>query len=288
MNEDFEYARPDDVFYDYCLYEYVPPASVTGKFRSVNLLRNSFLVTGAGGAMYDLLEGLCGALGRGNTVWGVKMADGQEISWEYYFYDYRRRDRERSLSRVLHAMRPWVCTRLVPNENLNYFMFSIDISDDLLEKYQELDRVHVYIGTPGSTVSAGICYEVTQEGARLENFYYFFRPADQMDQIAAKIACSAQIDDLRIAPEDILWPELRDCATICCANKPRCDCIYFSGITVEQFIFFLHKTGYPDPIIRFVEENRGLLDHLLFDVGFDYRMENGALVIVKSAYYGTF
>ena len=30
------------------------------------------------------------------------------------------------------------------------------------------------------------------------------------------------------------------------------------------------------------------LDHMLYDVGFDYRMEGGRLNILKSAYYGVF
>ncbi|MFO8048146.1 MAG: hypothetical protein R6U29_03855 [Desulfosudaceae bacterium] len=287
MNEDFEYVQPDDVFYDYCLHEYTPPASVKGKFRSVNLLRHSFATRGVDGAMYDLVEALRQAVGPGNTVWGLKLA-GQTVTWEYYFYDYRRRDRERSLSLVLQAMRPWTRTRITPNENLHYFMFSIDISDQLLRGDRSLDPVHLYIGTPGSTVSAGICYGLTEKGARLENFYYFFHPADQMEEIVAKIACSAQIDDLRVPLDQILWPELRQCRTICCANKPWCDCVYFSGIKVDQFLFFLRKMGYPGQLINFVEEHRDRLDHLLFDVGFDYRMDKGKLVIPKSGYYGTF
>ncbi|OQX64179.1 MAG: hypothetical protein B5M56_00360 [Desulfococcus sp. 4484_241] len=287
MDNILEYAQENDAFYNYCLYEYDPLTPVAGKLRSVSLLRHSFSFMNAGRAMYDLIPALRKAVGPGNTVWGLKKA-GQAISWEYYFYDYRRRDRERSVSMVLEAMRPWVRTRIIPNENLHYFMFSIDITDDLLKGDGELDTVHLYIGNPGSAVSAGICYAVTEEGACLENFYHFYHPADQMDEIISKIVCSAQIDDLRVPVDKILWPELRQCVTICCANKPRCDCIYFSGITVDQFLFFLGKMDYPEPLVSFVEQHRDRLDHLLFDVGFDYRMEEGALVIPKSGYYGTF
>jgi hypothetical protein len=31
--------------------------------------------------------------------------------------------------------------------------------------------------------------------------------------------------------------------------------------------------GYPRGFISFVEQNRSRLDHLLYDAGFDYRME---------------
>ena len=45
---------------------------------------------------------------------------------------------------------------------------------------------------------------------------------------------------------------------------------------------------YPDSIVAFVCEHRDRLDHLLYDVGIDYRMEDGKIVVLKSAYYGTF
>ena len=46
--------------------------------------------------------------------------------------------------------------------------------------------------------------------------------------------------------------------------------------------------AYPRELVYFMEEKRPLLDHLLFDVGFDYRMEGKDLAILKSGYYGFF
>ena len=37
-----------------------------------------------------------------------------------------------------------------------------------------------------------------------------------------------------------------------------------------------------------MEKNRSMLDHLEYDVGFDYRMDGSDLVILKSGYYGIF
>jgi len=284
---DLEYAREDDVLYNYCLWEYRPALSPAGRLRSVNLLRHSFHYLGADPAMYDLVDALRWEIGMGNTVWGVKKT-GDRMGWEYYFYDYRRRDRERSLSRVLHVMSPWVRSSVVPDENLHYFMFSLDVDDELLRGERDLDCAHIYIGNPGSAVSSGICYARTADGMRLENFYFFFHPAGRMEEIVGKVSCSAQIDGTRIPLDDIIRPELRDCHTICCANKQRSDCIYFSGITIDQFLFFLQWMEYPRPLVSFVRDSYSLLDHLRFDVGFDYRMEEGELVILKSGYYGTF
>ena len=57
----------------------------------------------------------------------------------------------------------------------------------------------------------------------------------------------------------ILRPELRDCNTICVANKQRNDTAYFSGVNVDQLLFFLKLLKYPPAIVGFVEENRGNL-----------------------------
>ena len=86
----------------------------------------------------------------------------------------------------------------------------------------------------------------------------------------------------------VLVPELRRCRTICVANKQTHDCIYFSGVDVDQLAWFLRHLRYPSEVIGFVEANRAQLDHLLFDVGFDYRMEDGGLRVLKSGYYGVF
>jgi hypothetical protein len=88
--------------------------------------------------------------------------------------------------------------------------------------------------------------------------------------------------------EAVLIPQLRRCRTICLANKQSHDCIYFSGVDIDQLQFFLKWLEYPQVITEFVAKNRNNLDHLLFDVGFDYRMDGGALRILKSGYYGVF
>ena len=174
------------------------------------------------------------------------------------------------------------------NEDLLYFMFSIDIDHDLVSGKKDLDEVHMYIGNPGSDVSSGICYSLTPERSRLENFYFFFDTKKHEEDILAKAASSAHIDSSQIGIDRILVPELRDCRVTVIANKQENDSVYFSGINVDQLIFFLEKMKYPESILTFVIENRSRLDHLLFDAGFDYRQEGRELKILKSGYYGFF
>lgn len=282
-----EYTTDGDIFYDYCLWEYKPVVPHENKFRSINLLFHSFNITNANENFYTLVKSIREVIGIFNTVWGIKQ-EGKELFWEFYFYDYKRRDRDISISRLLEIIRPFTPSRLKVNENLHYFMFSIDFSNDLLTGKQDLEEVHMYIGNPGSSVSSGICYSLTEEKTRLENLYYFFDAEKQMDDIIPKVICSAHIDTSVIHLNEIILPELKKCRVIVVANKQQNDSIYFSGIDIDQFIFFLKKMDYNAKFISFAEENRSMLDHLKYDVGIDYRMEENRLRILKSGFYGFF
>jgi hypothetical protein len=283
-----EITTEQDVFYDYCLWGYQPVAPHAGKLRSVNLLAHSFEVAGINPRAFELIPALRAGIGQSRTVWGVKRR-GETLSWEFYFYDYRRRERERSITRVLEILRPFVGCEVRADERRPYFMFSLDIDDALLTGSRQLGEVHMYVGNVGSTVSSGICYELTPGGgSRLENFYFFFDARRQLKEITGKVACSAYLDATRLDLNRILWPELCDCRVIVVANKQHSDGIYFSGIGVDQLLFFLERMRYPAALRAFVEEHRHLLDHLTYDVGIDYRMEGDELVYLKSAYYGVF
>lgn len=287
MSGRFEYATRADPALNYCLWPYPPAAPVEDKFRSINLLFQSFDVARIDPRAFEIVEGIRDAIGPFRTVFGVKLLGGR-LAWEFYFYDYKRRQREVSISRVLDAIRPWMGAAIRPNENLPYFMFSLDLNDDLAIGRQALDVVHMYIGNPGSSVSSGIAYALRQDTTILENFYFFFDAATQLPDVAKKVASSANFDETRLPLDAVMLPELRACRTICVANKQTHDCIYFSGVDVDQLIWFLGRFRYPEPIRAFVQASRADLDHLLFDVGFDYRHEGDGLNVLKSGYYGVF
>jgi hypothetical protein len=285
--ERFEYSTGHDPALNYCLWEYSPATPSADKFRSVNLLFQSFDYAGVDARAFDIVEAIREAIGPFRTVFGVKLLPDR-IAWEFYFYDYKRRQREVSITRVLEAIRPYVRCEVRPNENLPYFMFSLDLDAELAAGRRELDVVHMYVGNPGSTVSSGIAYALRPGHTKLENFYFFFDAASQLDQAAGKICSSAYFDDTRLPVDEVLVPGLRNCRTICVANKQTHDCVYFSGVDVDQLMLFLERLNYPGAIAGFVREHRASLDHLLFDVGFDYRIEGGRLAVLKSGYYGVF
>ncbi len=283
----FEHTTGQDLFFDFCLWDYKPIVPYENKFRSVNLLFQSFDMLGVNERIFNLVQAIREGIGVSRTVWGIKQL-GNDIAWEFYFYDYKRRERERSITKLLDIISPLVSCDIRANEDHHYFMFSIDIDNDLISGEKDLEEIHMYIGNPGSTVSSGICYSLTSRGTRLENFYFFFDAIRELKDIEAKIACSAYVDLTQISIDQILWPELRNCKVIVVANKQKNDSVYFSGIDVDQLIFFLKRMDYPAELIFFVEENRSNLDHLQYDVGVDYRMEGKNLVLLKSGYYGIF
>ena len=285
--ERFEFATASDPTLNYCLWQYAPARAAEDKFRSLNLLLHSFELARVDDRAYEIVDAIREAIGPFRTVFGVKLLQDR-LAWEFYFYDYARRERQVSISRVLEAIRPLVRCDVRPTESLPYFMFSLDLDAELAAGRRDLDVVHMYVGNPGSTVSSGIAYAVGTSGVMLENFYFFFDGERQLDEAAGKICSSAHFDDTRMPVDAVLVPQLRRCKTICVANKQTHDCVYFSGVDVSQLIYFLERLAYPSPVVAFVREHAARLDHLLFDVGFDYRMEGERLRILKSGYYGVF
>lgn len=282
-----EYATANEAQFDFCLWQYPAATPCDGKLRSINLLADSFAGQQIGQRAMDMVFAIREKFGDLRTVWGVKQAEG-EIRWELYFYDYARVGRERSVAGLLDAIRPWVSCDIRTSETSPYFMFSVDFSRQLLVSGGKLDEVQLYIGNIGSLVSSGICYGVTRQQIRLKNFYFFFDASKEMAEIEGKVCTSAFLDGASFDIDSVLWPELRDCQVIVVANKPDRDGVYFSRISVSQLLWFLKRMDYPDAQIQFLESNMDRFDHMLYDVGFDYRMEGGRLNILKSAYYGVF
>jgi hypothetical protein len=282
-----EYATAHERQFDFCLWEYPPAAPCEGKLRSINLLSRSFVLQGCEEPGGDLVRAIRRGVGDSRTVWGIKHEEGR-ISWELYFYDYDRLQRERSVTRLLEIIKPYLPCEVKVSEDRPYFMFSIEIDRENLVCGKALEEIQVYIGNIGSQVSSGICYVVSGTQTRLKNFYFFFNAAMEMENIRGKITSSAFIDPTNLDLNTVLLPELVDCQTIVVANKSNRDGVYFCRINVDQLLFFLKRMRYPVEQVSFVEENRNALDHMLYDVGFDYRTEGQRLIILKSAYYGVF
>jgi hypothetical protein len=280
-----ERAKPQDRYADYCLWDYRPPAPPAGKLRCANLLWRAIDASGGGAHLRAACEALRDRLGPFRTVFGVKkIAD--RLSFEFYFYDYARLERDASITKVLEILSGFVVCPLTYSEGRPYFMFSIDLDDNVASGRKPLDMINIYVGNPGSSVSSGICYELSSSGLRLANFYFFFDARKEMTEIVAKMSCSAHHDLRGLPVSAILRPELLDCEVIVVANKKFHDGIYFSRLKIDPLIGFLERECFPADLVNFAKEYRNGLDHMLYDVGIDYVVENGAVKVLKTAFYG--
>jgi hypothetical protein len=282
-----ELQAPGDSLVDFCLWEYDPPASPEGKWRGVNLFLDSCRGDAAAPQLEAIMRALRAGLGDSRTVWGVKQAQGR-LNWELYFYDYERTSRSRGANRVMPLLQPWLPCDVRLDEGLPYFMFSIDLDGETLARGGRLDEIQMYIGNPGSLVSSGICYAVGAGTTLLKNFYFFFDARAQRADIEGKLLSSAYLREAGFDIDQVLWPELRDCQTIVIANKRTHDGVYFSRINVDQLLHFMRRLAFPAAQVDYLARHRDRFDHLLFDVGYDFRQQDGRIVILKSAYYGVF
>ena len=118
-------------------------------------------------------------------------------------------------------------------------MFSVDILPDIFIN-RKLNGINIYIAGL-SDHPTGFCYFLDEERTKYKNHYDFFEPKKRMEAIIAKIKSSCFVDFSIIKLSEVLLPELIDCKTICIANKQENDCLYYSGVNVDQFLFFLKK-----------------------------------------------
>jgi len=167
-------------------------------------------------------------------------------------------------------------------------MVSFDLDADVIARGR-VDDVSLYL--TGETGHAGRAYELSARGPELTNTYRFLEAKREVDQVLALVEASVFVDwSRRETLAKVIPPQLWACKKICVAKKRRADGIYFSGITVEQLLWFFRRFSYPAPLVAFVAQHEAKFEHLFFDVGIDYRWDTdkNELVTTKSSYYGTF
>lgn len=274
----------DDRHFDYCLEPYAPRRSPVGGLRAESLLWHSFRVAGAEPRVAESVRTLQHACGRDATVWGVKY-DGRQFFWELYFYDPQKRDAAVTATRVRESVAPFYRIDAVVRETVPYFMFSYDLAIDTSTR-GVVDGLNLYLAEPRG--HAGRSYKVQGERMELENHYVFLPPKTDIEEVLARVRSSTFVDFDKVSLAALLRPQLFSCRRVCVARKRSCDALYFSGIDVDQWLWFLRAYDYPRDFVSFAERWRGRFEHLRFDVGIDYRSgPDGHLLQPKTSFYGT-
>lgn len=280
-----ERSSKSEVLRDYFWRPYTPGVSPDGKLSSFNLLLNSLNACGVLEQATPVCEALREAVGRGRTVWGVKNRGG-ELGWEFYFYDYNPLARTVPLHGVLSRLRGTIDSSLELSPARPYYCFSFERSPENFHAGAKVTEVDIFTGGQIGEAIYAKSHILDDSGTRFKNIYHFFQTAQGLHTIRPTVISSIHLDLSRTDYEQVLWPELVDCETICIADKERCAGIYFGRIRLPQLLFFLRRLQYPRTIIGFVETHSDELDHMLYDVGFDFRMDDGEIRILKSSYYG--
>lgn len=282
-----ERVGADDEFHDYVLTPYAPPADPTGKLRSSNLLVESFALAGVEAEGLRMLERVRGVLGPFRTVFGIKRRhDTGELAWELYFYDPGHTRADVSVARLVELLAPEIVVDAREPRPLSWHMLSVELDAGSLRGAQPVP-VHVYVDTSKHKL-ANRSYELRGEALELENLYTFHDPALEIDEILGRLRASVHWSPREASLSTVLFPELLECHSLCVANKRRADAIYCSRVATRRLDGFFERFGWPAPLRAWVDARRGDLDHLLWDVGYDYRFERGRVVHGKSSLYGTF
>lgn len=273
-------TAPHDMLHDFCLWPYEPLTDPAGKLPFSTLLRASFALASQPGRLVSLLERLQGELGAQATVWGVKW-NGQAPSWELYFYDYARTDRLLSIERVRDILGLYWSD--APDvAHIPYFMFSLEVDAD----GRITPGADVYVGSPGSEVSAGLCYACSGDSASFKNFYHFFEASREFDQVLAKLSNSIHLPFPRPNLDELLWPRTRHCQTLVIANKRSADGVYYSRVSVAELIWFLARMEFPATLQEWLRAESAAYSHMLFDLGVDFRAHNHGIEFFRGAFYG--
>lgn len=278
------FSTPLDRYFDYCLQPYEPRCPPAGKLRAENVLWESLRLAGLESALAPAVRAVQARCGRDMTVFGIKHTAGQ-LFWELYFYDPQKEDARVTAASLIDALAPLLRFEAAPRETIPYFMFSFDL-DARTADTRRVEALNLYLAA--REAQAGRSYKLTRTGLEFENIYRFLHPKLEIDKVLHGIRSSVFVDFTRVALAKVLFPELFTCRRICVAKKRTADAVYYSGIDVGQLLWFLRRFDYPATLAGYVEEHRAGFEHLLFDVGVDYRMDaSGALVFGKTSFYGT-
>jgi hypothetical protein len=275
-----ERCGPDDRFHDYVLAEYSPIAPALGKLRSLNLLLESFALAACEPEGHALLTAIRTGLGPFRTVWGIKRHhDTDQLSWEFYFYDFQRAHADLTIPRITELLAPHLQLAGTEPRPLPWHMFSVEFGPEQL-RAQAPASLDIYIDMRSYKSEAG--------DLRFENIYTFHEARPQIEEILHRLRACVHFDAKHDPLQQLMPPQLFNCHKICVANKRRSDALYFSRITTSALSKFLADHRWPTPLQAFTHSHADALGHLLWDVGIDFQRRDDHATPIKSGIYGSF
>jgi hypothetical protein len=281
---DHERVEEGETLRNYALLPYQPVTEPVGKLRSIEVLADSFARAGLEAEARRVCDLSRERWGLGGTGWGIKQTAG-EIAWELYYYSHWD-DEPLSTARVLDFIDDVLVAGELPRTDEDHWSISFDLTTEMLLGNEAVDDLHVY--RPHHLHAAPITcasYALRAQVASLENLYFLFDPIEDRADIDTHLADT--FHGRRAAPAELLWAELFPNNHVAIAHKPRQDGLYVGGLDLDQFRAFLERVDFDPGTRRFVDDHAEELDHLRWDVGYDFRATDSGVEIVKAGFYGS-
>ncbi len=279
--------------YDFVMNSYAMAADPASRPTSLDLFVATLPADAVQRAVFEEMTGaIVDAVGPDRTVWGMKQEEGR-VSWELYFYPHRRAPADTPESYFEKARQAftdvvgWAAPWSIPaNASLVSFEFVLD--GDGVRPSAELDVYHLIEGGAAMILA----YRRTHEVYRLKNTYESFALPEAREELAARLAASryAFAGNEGIAVDHWLGEidATRRCELAWCSYKPDADGVYLGLVDVADLADHLDRFAYPAHLRAWVRERLGDLDHLHYDLGYDYRVVDGAVQVAKTGFYGYF
>lgn len=277
------FSRPDDPSRDFCLWDYQRPSEVqSASIRQENIIFAIAQELDPSGQTTEILRIIQRIAGHFNTVWGLKTS-GVEPSIELYFYDYDQKFLRTNPKTILGAISHMFSVTYFTTGAAPFFMWSMEVNPKRLSHTTEID---LYFSGIGGTISSGECYTVRENYYEFKNIYYFFECDRDTELILEALSSSPRTTNATQLPS-YLHPGRAHEKVYVVARKRFNDGVYLSRTPLDKSIEILQHAKFNQSAIDFLEENYTPLNHHLYDIGLDYRIDkNNHFSIIKSAIYG--
>lgn len=285
---DLEWSEPDDAYLDFRVLHYKPAAPTEGRIRSVNLLRASFDAFGALQRGNEIIDVMRRTFGLFETGWGFKFGAAGP-TWELYWYHEQNEPRTKTIAQLRYALESFGGLHLDVDLNLPFASFSLDL-DEIVDGCSDgVSGINLYFGNGVDSRCPGLSCRATADALLLRNTYFVAATDDgeAMRELSTRILYSPR-NGSKSATHHLLAKRPPSCRYVYFANKPACDAVYYSETDLEFYQHFISWAGLPAEFCSYITEHAAELDHLRWDMGFNYVVVDDDVQVSKVGVYGYF
>ena len=267
---------------------YRPRRPIAGKVRAENLLWHTLLCAGMLDDWDEPLHAVQRALGRDQSIFGLHLPTPGEPGAPSFELRLLDRDADGgTFARTRAALKPWI--ELAPGVDALPAHVVLGLRFDASTRASGcVDAVEIHLrGDDPRRV------EIRRRAASEDSLVsrdFIVEAKRQIDELLPAIKASefVDFDADRRALGRVMIPELFACRRIHVSKRRDRDALIFSGVNVDQLRFVYERFELPAPMLAFLRTHQDALEHLLFDVGVEYRTQAGRVVYPSTSVYSCF